>query len=196
MGTATFREGVGPLCSQSIFCSGLLPASTTCLLSDCKLAASPSSMRGPQSGCGCQLALATSHRTGAKDSAVLRVSLSVGKTSPTSPSARCPSAFQQWGRSPVPWLGPPSQPLQCNYSQLLWMPSMGVGWDEWGWHGLASKEASVLELCCTSLSTCSSLHCQNGPSCFAVVGGKSANPFSSRALQHGPKTKHTFILVS
>lgn len=80
MGPADSREGAGPLCSQSIFCSGLLPASTTCLLSDCRLAAFPGSMREPQSRCGCQLAEAALHRTDAKDSAVFRVSLCVWKT--------------------------------------------------------------------------------------------------------------------
>jgi len=137
-------------------------------------------MRGPQSRCGCQLPEATSHRTGAKDCAALRVSLRVVKIGPAPCQGGClhtssqdPSncsalpvlmSLQPRSRSAppsasgercvtgahLPWhaallpfstgegsvpcsrLGPPSQPLQCNCSELPWMLSTGVGWDEWG----------------------------------------------------------------
>lgn len=91
MEPAVFREGVGPPCSESVFCFGLLPASATYVLSDCRPVASPGSVRGPQSECGCQLAEATSNRTGAKDSAVLRVSLCVWENRTDSMLRRVPA---------------------------------------------------------------------------------------------------------
>lgn len=64
-----------------------------------------------------------------------------------SPLTCCPSTFQHWGRSPLLYLV--LHPSHCNVTAASSFKCMGVGWDEWGWHGLASKEMGVLELFCT-----------------------------------------------
>lgn len=79
--------------------------------------------------------------------------------------------------------------LPC--SQLPWILAFGKNGDGLDLSPRAVSPAGLLHIPKLLLH----LHLQNGPSYFAVEGLKSAIPFRSRALQHGPESKQTFILA-